>query len=623
MIKKIMAFTLMLLSLGLMMYPSIKAEVIFVNEPAANMGGLWHIEDGNRAYVNMRYDIGGTVVETGSITNDNYPTYDYSKHTYIEMGSELDFNFSNTDTLKTATINNPDPNLYKSFTVEIVANMMTISGDEPTVKIIESYTDTNIINQIKIDLHDWADRPTAGDAYDYIYDYSYIDIFADNTKILTSRNISENTPTDFGYEVNPLIADMAFGVRMYWEKAETATIIDPAIEGAWDVLPTTAGNPTSPIGDWGSVSNINVIDNTVSFDILYTGTTYPVAAFTVDGNLDFINKANDVLYYSDPTTNDKMLYFNFGSTLESAILTATTFNDVNEWKGEALWNLTTSEIKVTDVLKVYNYIPEIDSDGNVYSYFYMPDVVIDSLISVSALLAYRYWDNGFLGLSDSQPGETQYKNVSAVRGETSSTNPTWVERTYKTAYITSAMTSVATVAGIVPGYGWAVAGAAFLVGATLNVADVNEWFAYDVNQIEHVIPSISLANDINNYITETGGSDSFDTSTDKLYKIHLATLQDGDDVEIMEASSNITQVVWETNGQIYVVNAENIDDPSWGGPGTETPDLNDVNIETIFYVGLGVVGVVLFSKLKLDKKPGLLIIIILAAAYMIYKLGMI
>lgn len=169
-----------------------------------------------------------------------------------------------------------------------------------------------------------------------------------------------------------------------------------------------------------------------------------------------------------------------------------------------------------------------------------------------------------------------------------------------------------------------VAGASFLIGGALQASDMNEWFAYDVEQIQHVIPSIALANEINTYISDQDGTDQFTADTDKLYKLHLAVLQDEDDVEIMEDLSNVTQIVWETDGEIYVVNEENIANPDWGGPGTLIPanDIGNDDLEMLLYVGLGIAGLYIISQLKLDKKPGLMVLIIAAALYILYEMGL-
>ena len=612
MMKKVLITLMILVSSIFMISQNINAFSSFIDEPSSNTGGLWHVEDGNRAYIFMRYTHGEEVFETGSSSNETHPEYDLSLYT-IWWGLSDELAFPNTTTPNTASISNPNPDIYDKFVIEIIAHMEAPAAEH---KIIETYD--GIVDTVEIDLHQYRETGLIGD-------FSYITMFVDGEQILSSRALSG----DYAVEndaVNPNRDDLYFGVKMYWEQSEVATTIDPTTsEDPWSALPETEGSPANPIGDWGSLSDISVVNQKISFTIDYLGTSYPVAPFIVEGDLDFINKANDVLYYTEPSSGDKILYFNFGDTLDSAILTARSFSEVNEWKGEALWNLTKNEIKVTDVLTVYNYIPEVDEDGNVYSYFYMPDVPMDNLISVSAVLAYRYWDDGFLNLGDLEPGEVQYKTVAAVRGETTSVNPTWVETAYTTAYIAGALVVAGTVSGLVPVYGWPIAIGCFVTAGVLTAADINEWFAYDIDQIERVIPSVALVSEINSYISEQSGSDQFTVDTDKLYKLHLATLQEGDEVQIMDELSNVTQVVWESDGEIYVVNQDSIDNITWGGPGTLEPQdtIGNSDLELVLYVGGGILALIFISKMKLDKKPGLLVLIVGAAVYLLYSLGMI
>jgi len=620
MIKKTMII-IMLMAISLLAFnQSVNAATVLAPEPAANTGGLWHVEDGNRVYVFMKYSDGEDFVYTGDQSNSEYPDLDYSLYTFIDSTSEEDFSFPLTSLYNDyATISNPDPAVYDTFNVEIIANMTVVAGGNPSFKTIESYSAP--IDEVEIYLHNWDDRENSG----YIYDYSYMTVEVDDVEVLSSRNVNQAVSDALGFDVNPNYDDLSFGIRMYWEKASIEDEINPGTDiNPWEALPETTGSPVNPIGDWGTVSNIIVDNQNISFDVEYQGVTYPVASFTVGGNLDFVSEGNDVLYYSDPDTDDRILYFNFGDTLDSAILAARTFATVEEWKGEALWNLTQNEIKVTGVQKVYNYIPEVDDDGNVYSYFYMPDVEMDSLISVSSVLAYRYWDDGFLGFGDLEPGETQYRNVGAVRGEVNSVNPTWIENQYTNAYLFSAAASIITLTGsVVPIYGWGVSGLFFLAGGALQFSEVNEWFAYDVEQIQHVSPSVSLTNEINTYISETSDDDQFTSDTDKLYRLHLATLQDYDDVEIDKELSHVTQVVWETDGEIYVVNEENIDSITYSGPGTLPPPQEPGNddLEMIVYIAAGFIVLYIISQLKINK--WILLMIILGAAYYMYELGVI
>src|SRR6056297_2839960 len=157
MIKKLFIVTVLSLLSLLIVIPHVDAATVLVDEPAANTGGLWHVEDGNRVYVHMRYTDGSLVRETGSVTNSEYPEYDYSNYTYWESQKIYDdYEFPNTSSLKSDTIANPDASTYDTFKVEIVANMTSISGSSPTVKLVREYTDINV-NEITVDLVDYND----------------------------------------------------------------------------------------------------------------------------------------------------------------------------------------------------------------------------------------------------------------------------------------------------------------------------------------------------------------------------------------------------------------------------------------------------------------------------------
>ena len=89
--------------------------------------------------------------------------------------------------------------------------------------------------------------------------------------------------------------------------------------------------------------------------------------------------------------------------------------------------------------------------------------------------------------------------------------------------------------------------------------------------------------------------------------MHLAKLDKEDDVKVLKDLSNVTQVVWETDGEIFVIDEQNINDPGWGGPGTETPTDNNDSLDW------------LIQKVKdaFNKYPEALIIVIVVVALMV------
>jgi len=545
-----------------------------VNEPPVGTGGLWHVEDGNRTYVHMRYDAldnnsdqNRVIYETQTSSYFDDPDgngygLDYRNHYTYLVGRGNDnlyrpFYPNQTDEYS-QTIGNPYVGTETTFTLEIM-----YSNDMETRQEGKSLYKKIVVedpNQVKIDF-------SMVEAYSGLKAAIYI--MVDETIIFDT------------FLYNTQWEDMVVPrVSMYFSEPEVVDVIDPISTTSWNALPLTSGNPTDPLGQWGEVEDYSFDEasSRLSFTVNYLDELYQVNPFSVSADTDFLRDAKKIFYYSDPETNDRILYVNFSEDDSTFLLKNASYDDVTIWKGEALWNLTKNEVHVTQTKTVYNYIPEVGDDGAVYSYFYMPEVPIDNLISVSANLSYQYYDNGFLGIGGLKPRAAQSMVVTATKGETSAVNPTWVESTYRTMYIGAAITGLVMATGWVPIYGWGVA-AAFLLagGGILKAADDHEWFAKDVEQIQHVQPSSELVGNVNAYIREKSGDVDFNPSTDKLYKLHLATLTDGDSVQVLGDESYVTQVVWETNGEVFVLSEDFIHDPGWDGPGTEVP-VDDDNL---------------------------------------------
>jgi hypothetical protein len=579
-----------------------------VEEPPVETGGLWHVLDGNRAYVHMRYmglDSNSTQhhiwyeTQTTDFFEDpdgNGLGLDFRNHYTYLIGRGYDDLYSahwpNQTDNRIQTINNPFKGTDTTFTLEILYNTdaQRTEGSSNYKKIVVEDP-----NQVKIEfaMIDTIVRPRAA-VYITVDEYIIFD------------TLSSSDSQWHGMDVPR--------VSMYFSEPEVVDVIDPINQTSWNSLPLTNGNPTNPLGDWADVTDFsfNEVTKQVSFTVNYLDELYQVNSFTVGADTDFLKEAKKIFYYSDPETNDRVLYVNFSEDDSTYLLKNASYDDVTIWKGEALWNLSKNEVHVTQAKTVYNYIPEVGANGEVYSYFYMPNVPIDNLISVTANLVYQYYDDGFLGIGGLQPRAKQSMAVTATKGESTSVNPTWVETTYRSMYIGAALTGAVMITGWVPVYGWAVAGAFLLAGAYFETADQYEWFAKDVNQIEHVTPDAELVGNINAYIQNKSGNTTFNPSTDKLYKLHLATLNDGDDVQVLGDESNVTQVVWETDGEVYVLAEDFISDPGWEGPGTEAPIIDDESDPLNW----------LWEQVQsaFEKYPALLVISIFAVALVVARI---
>lgn len=566
----------------------------FTPEPGASEGGLWHVEDGNQAYVYMRYTIGATVKETGEY-EEHYATW--------WGGREDDFSFESA-TPKAAVLTNPDPLVYTKFRVQIIANINTISGTPVVVDILN----TEDVDAIEVRITDWADRPNTN----YLYDYSFFDLYVDGIKSLTSRNINEDVNAALGFPVNPNYIDITFGVKMYWSKTDEVVVdpedpLDPT--DPWGELPETTGNPASPLGVWGEVDawSYDASTHKFSFTINYLETLYQISNLTVSGDTDFIAKTKKIAYYTDPQSGDKILYMNFSDEVDSMILKTGSIQSVNIWEGEALWNLSENEVSVTNVLRVFNYIPEIESNGQVYSYFYMPDVPVDDLLSVTVNLGYRYHEKEW-PWSSYEPGPVQSKTITLTKGASTTVNPTWVESAYRTSFwsagLMSAMMVLSSPIGLMPAYGWGIALASFVIGGLFLAADEYEFFAYDVAQIQYVIPDAALRTDIDAFIqSKDPSAEPINTITNRLYKLNLGTLDEGDYPQVMEEYSSVTQIVWKTSGKVYSASGDYINDV-WGGPGTEDPDPTFFDEYGVIIIIIGVIFAAALILPTLDKGLG-------------------
>jgi len=325
---------------------------------------------------------------------------------------------------------------------------------------------------------------------------------------------------------------------------------------------------------------------------------------------------------------------NFSDEVDSMILKTGSISSVNVWEGEALWNLSENEVSVTNVLRVFNYIPEIEATGQVYSYFYMPDVPVDDLLSVTVNLGYQYHFKPW-PWSSYEPGAVQSKTITLTKGASSLVNPTWVEAAYRTSFwsggLMTAMMVLSNPIGIMPVYGWGIAAASFIIGGLFLAADEYEFFAYDVAQIQHVIPDATLRNNIDGFIqSKDPSAEPVDTISNKLYKLNLGVLDDGEYPQIMEEYSSVTQIVWQTDGEIYTASGDYTND-FWGGPGTENPEATFLDQYGVILIILGVIiaaGVILpildkglGSISSISKNPRKLIILGIIIVILLYFLG--
>lgn len=253
-------------------------------------------------------------------------------------------------------------------------------------------------------------------------------------------------------------------------------------------------------------------------------------------------------------------------------------------------NLTTMEYEVINKLELMGIVnKEANRFASLYCFF---PAEIDELLSITVSFDYRI--NTIIGKGDWKSATNTYVHGESYEGET----PNWI--------------------WWIPGIGWG-----YGLGDTL-------WGTiYDVEDVVMPIREVDIPDEVvYRYVNELDGSVS-DLKNLELYKVSLGQFQDGfwtaatDENAYDISELIILEILYVFDGKVYLATSDLIDS------NVITPELSgglfgnfdSETIKIIFWVVLGLFGIIMFTKLKLDKKPGLLIIIVGAIVYILYKLG--
>ena len=180
-----------------------------------------------------------------------------------------------------------------------------------------------------------------------------------------------------------------------------------------------------------------------------------------------------------------------------------------------------------------------------------------------------------------------------------------------------------------------VVSAYFLYVATSYPGDL---ITGDVSQIELANVDSDLKNEINQKYTEIDSDfTTIDTNTFPLWKLDFGAYEKvGNTAEVDPESINVISLSYQTDGEIYTLESDtirtnaNVDD--YLDPNNNSTPLNPYptepsdgfNINILYYV-IGAIGAyyILFKEIKLHKKPGLFILLILAVYYLLSTFGVI
>lgn len=402
---------------------------------------------------------------------------------------------------------------------------------------------------------------------------------------------------------------------------------NPNNDNQIDALPFTNGSIFDGDFDMGTVT-YDVDGYNVEFQVFYKGVYYLNYAFNSETDMSIFDNSYESFYYS--FDGGKFIVINHGD--ESMFTT-------RNWRTQTfipytIWNLETDEFVTYEKTDVYLYMTVGDAN-HIIGYFYMDEFVIDRLISVSTLFNFR-WDP-LVG------SKSEWITQSAVLEDTSRTSTT-IDWRLKAAAISSTAALVGAAVPI-PGVNLGL----FLVGSVSAayftaigydaIIEGNNLIAFSTNEIQAYTPTTSMRNEINQaYIKTDASFEGVDLDAFDLWKLDFGEYnQFGKTPEVDPDSISVIEMVYETNGEVYTLSADEIKthgsvdyfldpdndstiiDPT---PSTPVTPSSGVDVEWYWWLLGGFVLYVVYKEAKLDKKPGLVVIIGIGILYLLFRVGL-
>ncbi len=314
--------------------------------------------------------------------------------------------------------------------------------------------------------------------------------------------------------------------RMYWTKSTTTNDI------TIDDLPITSGNPYDTNGSYGTVTfetNQNYLDISVYYDaVIYNLKRQLVDDISIFQN---VKRAN---YYT--VENDKFITFTYEE--RDPVFLQSVNTNAHEWVDTLTWNLTTNEIRSINKVEVYAY-HDIDSNRNIYTYMYLPNLIYDDIISVTAGFQYQY--EYYIG----GKGEEQTEMMTLNVGDKNTFSPRWEKNLLQ--HVINPMKT---------GY---VLGSKFYGLFGLNIPD--PWMK-SIDQIQNITsPSEALKTKITTAWNEKYESNIIiDEQTTKLYRLNWGQYDKFGvkKVNMIDGSFSFSEIVFVKDGKVSFLEFDDI-----------------------------------------------------------------
>lgn len=381
-------------------------------------------------------------------------------------------------------------------------------------------------------------------------------------------------------------------VKMRWVQV---TNVDVPIAN----LPTTTGNPIEQTGQYGSVFfTVDTITHNVAMTINYNGIAYQLADRVIE-DITFLENVESSYYYTKDNSRYIVLFYDDSDFLASN-------NAAKKWNGFATWNLTTNEIVVTNRAWILTYVT-MDAQRNAYAYYYMPEIPVEDLLSVSLIFSHRYGTKNISTFWTQQYGAWENISLTLNKDEqTYSENlPNWLIQLYMESYISTAATIALAATNNPFALPMLLSGSMTLAKAIDGTIDY--YRTGGIDQITQAIPDTNLRAKIEQHYSELAGQQvTLNLATNKLFKLYIGKFDKAGTnvVEFDNESFKYTEVSWVSHGTVYELSGEHINDQWSLDEALDAPDefnwdkfWEDLKENTFYILGavLGVILIIVFA----------------------------
>lgn len=365
----------------------------------------------------------------------------------------------------------------------------------------------------------------------YLVEYKSTENFNNVLRIASSTSsldVIASIDQEYGPDLEQKIYSLEPGktYRLYWAKSSIFNDIEIVD------LPETYGSPYID-GEYGTVT-FSLVGSQLKVSIFYFN-TYNLKTMIIDDITVFQN-VTKAFYWTE--NGQKFISMTYEE--KDPIYLSNLPIQARPWTQTVSWNLDTNEIRSLNKVEVFAYHTK-DKDRMISTLMYMPNVVSDNIISVTAAFSYQY-DYHFTG-----KGEILTDTVTLINGVKNNYSPTWEKKLISTLYNP-----------MMTGY---LAGSLFWGLFGVDLSHLNP-IKKTMDQIQIVgYPSTELVSTITDAWNDAYNTNVvIDTNTNTLYKLNWGQYDKfgAKDVYMIENTFTFAEIVFTQDGKVNLLTFDDI-----------------------------------------------------------------